>query len=111
MRQKIYNLSGHPEQEALQGYAFDAPEGVWRGRLDHHAWGKSANLLCYFTDVDSGNRYRLSVFSRGGYKPYGEGPAFDEEETGSIYEITTAMSRNGFPKFMSAVRLDEVQAA
>lgn len=105
MRQRIHGTQDHPEKDRLKEYSSDVPEGIWTGRLDYHSWGKSTNLFCYFTDTDSSERYRLSVFSRGGYKPYGDGPAFDEEEIGGVFEVTTALSKNGLPKFMSAVKI------
>ena len=105
MRQKIYCVKDHPEFESLKEYASEVAEGTYQVRLDYHAWGKSTNLFCYFTDTDSGDRFRLSVFSRSSYKPYNDGPTFDEKEIGGLFEINTAISKNGLPKFMAARKL------
>lgn len=102
MRQEIKGLNNHDKPETLKEYVMDAPEGTWRGRLDELAWGKSQNLFCFFTDIESGKKYRLSTFNQKAYKPEKEGPAFDEVEKGATFEITTAKSKNGFPKFVAA---------
>lgn len=105
-RQEIKGIQGHPQQERFCEYVTGAPEGAWTGRLDYLAWGVSSNLFCYFTNEGTGHKYRLSVFHRQGYKPYQEGPAFDEEEPGGRFEIRTAPSRaSGLPKFLSARKL------
>ena len=105
MQQQIHGIQNHPDQNTLAAYSAEVPAGVWQGRLDYQAWGKSTNLFCYFTDTTSGERYRLSVFSRGSYKPYNGGPAFDQEEIGGVFEVTTALSKNGLAKFMAAEKV------
>ena len=86
----------------LTEYKYDAPEGEWIGRLDTRAWGKSLNLLLYFTDINTGEKYRLSVFSRNSYKPYNSELSFRKEPLGKSYKINTSKSRNGLPKFLMA---------
>jgi hypothetical protein len=49
-------------------YELDCPEGGWTGRLDLKAWGKSKNLILYFSDVATGRKYWFSVFHPNGYK-------------------------------------------
>jgi hypothetical protein len=49
-------------------YELDCPEGTWRARLDHKAWGKSQNLILYVTNQETGVKYWLSVFARNGYR-------------------------------------------
>ncbi len=66
MRQRIHGVQDHPEYETLKTYDGDVAEGLYRVRLDYHAWGKSTNLFCYFTDLTTDSRFRLSVFHRGG---------------------------------------------
>ena len=96
----------HPQAEALRDYSMDVPPERWVGRLDHVAWGKAHNLLCHFTEEATGQKYRLSTFWNSGYKPYRDGPAFNEEPLGGRYEIRTSRSKNGMAKFDSARRLD-----
>lgn len=100
-RQKIgaYDPGRHAQ------YAPVAPEGLWIGRLDDLAWGKSSNLFCFFTDEATGQKHRLSVFHRQDYRPYQTGPEFDKEERGRRFEIRTDPGREGLPKFFSARRL------
>ena len=105
MRQDIKGFGNHPDLFQLRDYAMEAPEGKWTGRLDYQAWGKSLNLFCYFTEVASGKKIRLSVFHEKQYHPAQEGPAFDEEPVGGTFEITTEKSKKGLPKFVAARKL------
>lgn len=106
MRQRIHGVKDHPEETSLKEYSPDVPEGTYTVQLDYHAWGKSTNLFCYFTDTGTGAKYRLSVFSRSNYQPYNGDIAFDQEEVGGVFEITTALSKNGLPKFLSAQKVN-----
>lgn len=106
MRDQIYGLPDHPSEE-LGAYRTDAPEGVWTGRLDDRAWGKSANLFCYFTAIDTGERYRLSVFFDKEYRPASGGPAIDQALPGQVFRITTGLSRNGLSRFLLAQPVGE----
>ena len=38
-------------------YEYGCSDGILRGRLDQRTWGKSANLIMYFSDIDSGKKY------------------------------------------------------
>ena len=105
MRQDIQGLKNHGDFLKLREYVMDAQEGAWTGRLDYHAWGDAQNLFCYFTDTGSGQKYRLSVFNRNKYAPRKEGPPFDQEPVGGVFEITTEKSKNGLPTFMTARKL------
>lgn len=105
MRDPIYGLINHPS-EKLGTYRTDAPDGEWTGRLDERAWGKSANLFCYFTDTVSGNGYRLSVFFDKHYCPYNGGPAMDREPLGRTFKITTRQGKNGLSRFVTAEPVD-----
>jgi hypothetical protein len=98
----ISGFRAHPDRDQFRDYVIEAPAGPWIGRLDYVAWGKSHNLLCYFTDVAGGGRYRLSTFWNRQFRPHGDGPAFDQAEIGTRYEITTELSKTGLPKFATA---------
>lgn len=102
MRQDI---KSYAPSDRLKEYVMDAPEGTWIGRLDEHAWGQSQNLFLFFTDAESGQKRRLSVFSNSQYQPSKGGPAFDQEPVGGLYEIQTGKSKSGFPTFLTATRL------
>ncbi|GEM_PF-1984435 len=105
-RQKIQGIQSHDQQKILSEYQSDAPMGTWQGRLDFHAWGKSTNLFCYFTDIASGDKFRLSVFSRSNYAPYNGDVFFDQEPTGGIFELETSMTKNGNIKLTYAKKID-----
>lgn len=102
MRQDI---KSYVPSDALKEYVMEAPEGKWIGRLDGHAWGQSQNLFLFFTDVEAGKKYRLSVFANKQYQPSKAGPSFDEEPLGGLYDIQTGKSKSGFPTLLSAQRL------
>ena len=102
----ISGFKAHPDREQFQNYLFEVPPGTWTGRLDYVAWGKSHNLLCYFTDAASGAKWRLSTFWNRQFRPHGDGPEFDKEPLGSRYEITVEASKTGMPKFVTALRLE-----
>ncbi len=111
LQAKISGLHDHPDYELLKTYNSEPPAERWLARLDTRAWGNSRNLLCYFTDVATGDRHRLSVWSNNNYRPYQDGPAFDEQRPGTLFWITTAFSRTGNPKFLSASVASEGDAA
>lgn len=91
----------------MPDYGNNPPTGTWTGRLDYHAWGLSKNLFCFFTDEATGQKHRLSVYNRQSYRPYNDGPAFDEEPIGGRFEITTGRSKkSGGPTFLKARKLD-----
>jgi len=101
MRDKIYGLLDHPSDQ-LGAYGTNAPDGVWTGRLDDRAWGRSANLFCFFTDTGSGERFRLSVFFDKQYRPAQGGPAMDQQALGSVFKVTTRQGKSGLSRFMTA---------
>lgn len=89
-------------------YRFDCPDGTWRAQLDDKAFGKKAgNLKLYFTDLETGERYLLSTFWNQSYRPREEGPDFHREASkGDCFELTTAHTRTGTPKFLTAARIN-----
>lgn len=105
MTNRIYGLRDHPSNQ-LSTYRADAPSGVWTGRLDDRAWGKSANLFCYFTDIVSADSYRLSVFFDKEYRPANGGPAMDQEPLGRVFRITTRQGKKGFSRLVTAEPVD-----
>ncbi|WP_285139549.1 hypothetical protein [Sphingomonas zeae] len=107
MREPIYGLPDHPSNQ-LGAYRTDAPDGQWTGRLDDRAWGKSANLFCYFTDIVSAEGYRLSVFFDKEYRPADGGPAMDLEPLGRMFRITTRQGKKGLSRFLIAEPVDPV---
>jgi hypothetical protein len=91
-------------------YAFDAPEGAWTARLDYLRWGKSANnvpnLVCYFTDIETGKQYLFSAFKSDGYGPLDRSLCFRHENLGTLYRLTTSKNSRGKPVWHTAQRLE-----
>jgi hypothetical protein len=93
-------------------WVFDCPEGTWTARLDQMAWGKSQNLILYFTDEATSERYWFSVFHRNGYKPRDNGHDFKRDaQPGDLFELTTKKTKGGNPDLKSARKLSPVPEA
>lgn len=105
MQQDIRGFNEHPNSDILLEYDIDPPSGTWVGRLDDYAWGTSSNLLCFFTHMVSGKKYRLSVYDQDGYSPLEMGPAFDEQPLGGIFQITVRKGQGRPPSFSAAKKL------
>ena len=89
-------------------YEFDCPEGTWTAVLEQKAWGKSANLILCFADTASRRKYRLSVFSRNGYRPRDDSHDFrNDAEPGEKFELSTKKTKNGNPDLKSARKITE----
>jgi hypothetical protein len=87
-------------------YAVDCPAATWRGRLDFRVWGKSTNLFLYFTDLDTEQKWRLSVWQRDLYRPRKDGPDFNKDVAeGDAFEIVTSHGKTGSPYLVSATPL------
>ncbi len=84
-------------------YTFGCPEGTWLGRLDKRGWGKSANLILYFTHVETGDKYWFSLYFNTDYKPRGGGPNFKTEvQEGDTVLLTTKLTASGKPNLVEA---------
>jgi hypothetical protein len=94
----------------LADYAWqDVPIGAWRARLDFKAWGKGSglSLICCFTALDSGAKYRLTAYPGAPkdrrYAPRDRGIDFSEPGIeGRVYDVGIAVSRNGTPAWHTA---------
>ena len=53
----------------------------------------------------TGDKYRLSVFSRQNYQPFQGNVSFREEALGGEYRIETQPSGQGLPKFLKADKI------
>jgi len=89
--------------EDSRDYAFGCPEGTWHARLDGRRWGKSANLMLYFTDTSTNEKYWFSVFSHAGYKARQGGPSFKTDvQEGDVLVLTTRQTAGGGPYLVAA---------
>lgn len=94
--------------ENWSDYTFGCPEGKWSARLDNKAWGKgkAQNLILYFSEIGTDQKFWFSVFWNKNYgADDGGGPNFKTEvEPGAVLELTTAKSaRTGNPQLKTAV--------
>jgi hypothetical protein len=98
----------HKDIANWNDYAFDCPDGAWTAKLEQKAWGKSSNLLLCFADTATGKQYRLSVFSRNGYKPRDHSHDFcNDAEPGELFELTTTKTKTGNPDLKSARKITD----
>jgi hypothetical protein len=89
--------------ENASDYTFGCPDGEWTATLDHKAWGKTRNLILYFTEQETGAKYWLSVFHNDRYKAHDGSLDFkDEAEPGEVFILTTRRSKTGNPVLQSA---------
>jgi len=88
------------------------PEGSWIGRLDFKVWGQAANLVCYFTEISTGRKFRLSAFrpkTRTGsrYAPRDGAIDFSAEGIdGQAYRLQTGLNPKGNPAWFSAEQIE-----
>lgn len=88
-------------------YAFGCPEGKWTARLDNTSWGrgKVGNLILYFSEIGTDNKYWFSVFWGNGYCADDEGLSFPDVEPGTALELTTAKTKTGKPRLLAAAKV------
>jgi hypothetical protein len=80
---------------------------IYECTLDFLEWGKSANLFCFFTNIETQKKYRLSVWFNNGYKPRKGNVSFKDAELGKIYRIEIKDGENGkLPTFVDAELLN-----
>lgn len=84
-------------------YSADCPVGTWKARLDGKAWGRQAkfrsarNLNLYFTEIESGSKYVISIYWARyyGYSPVKGGVDFKVGEPGECFELWTGKTNHG----------------
>lgn len=95
----IFGWTAHPDFEALKAaHADDPPIGLTAAVLIDRAWGKSPNLLLYFSTVEATEpvrRFTLSVWWNDGYHPKQHGPSFRMAATGATYMLAIRTTKNG----------------
>lgn len=97
------------ESGLLSESDFTPPMGQWTGKLLGKCWGQSVILICFFEDVTSGNKYKLSAFRNDGehYCPRDNLIDFSEPEIeGQEYFIETGLSSTGKPAWLAASLID-----
>lgn len=84
----------------MDDYSANAPLGEWAAILDTKAWGKSECLHCFFTEIGTGKKYRLTAFrpdnAVNAYRPKDKGIDFSEKNIdGRKYRLVTGMNTQG----------------
>lgn len=95
-----------------QSYAWtDIPEGTWAARLDFKVWSNktaAGHLVCYFTALADGRRYRLSAFrskqpSDRRYTPKDGGVDFSRSGLdGQTFQVTVGRTTKGSATWLAA---------
>lgn len=90
----------------LGDYSQNLPEGIWHGRLDFKKWGQCC-LLCYFTDLQDGRKYRIAAFRNQDqiYSPRGGLIDFSYVDAGGIFQLETGRNSRGRPVWRSAAEV------
>lgn len=87
-------------------YKFDLPNGSWNAKLIAKSWGKSSNLICYFEETITLDKYKISAFKNrtvGGYRPNdGEIDFGVAGIEGNVYKLVTGKNKKGNPFWLSA---------
>ena len=105
-------------------YDAAAPVGEVTARLDFRMWGKSINLRCFFTNLESGEKFSLPAFrshrgehhytlrdsgkERSAYTPEDGSIDFTHGEyDGKLFRLTTRQGMRGGVLWASAEILSE----
>jgi hypothetical protein len=81
--------------------------GTYKCQLDFTVWGKSGNLFCFFTNIETGEMYRLSVWFNQNYKPRKGEVSFKDANPETLYIIEIKAGKKGrLPTFVSAKLID-----
>jgi hypothetical protein len=93
----------------LTEYAYMPPIGQWEGKLIAKCWGNGMNIICFFEDVSTGEKYQLSAWrhQENVYRPKDDGIDFSQTGMeGQIFLIETKVSSKGKPVWLSAIQVD-----
>ena len=84
------------------------PQGCWRGRLDRRLLRRDKNLFLYFTDLDTGRRWRLAAWVRSGYRPTNGGiNLLTDVAEGDHLQLKSVRATNGSPYLVDATKIEE----
>jgi hypothetical protein len=90
--------------------ATEVPMGNYEAKLDFKMWAvRPLTLHCYFTQIDTGKRFQLSVYRRNSDEIYGlpDGDIdFKTAPTDFVYLIGIGCNEKGSVVFESAKILD-----
>lgn len=91
-------------------YQVELPEGEWEGRLLAKSQGRSNNIICFFEDINTGSRYRISAFKSkrdDSYSAKDYAVNFAENNIeGNVYLLKTGKNSVGNPAWLSARLID-----
>ena len=103
------DIPSYKDIYAFSEYSFECPVGVWKARLDAKAWGKQRNILLFFSEMETGKKYCLSVFLPRLYRALDNGLNFRSADAlpGDVFELETGKTKTGRTKFISAKKLED----
>ena len=88
------------------GYVPFCPHGHWRGRLDRKLIRRDHNLFLYFTDLDTGRRWRLCAWARSQYRPTnGHLNLMTDVTEGDELQLVSIRTHNGSPYLIEAQKI------
>lgn len=97
------------EKSPADDYVPFCPHGHWRGRLDRKLLRRDGNLFLYFTDLDTGRRWRLSAWARTQYRPTkGELNLRTDVAEGDVLQLVSIRAHNGSPYLIEATKIEKV---
>jgi hypothetical protein len=86
----------------------DLPIGRRRVNLEDSAWHKNQHaVVCFFRDLDSGRRYRITVWDRTSAKYTPEGLDFSVLHPGAFLTVEIQQTQNGTFRIVSASQLKD----
>ncbi len=96
-----------------ESYTRDIPIGVHNLKLMFKTWGKKNSLNCFFKDINTNKKYRITVFSSYKipyqYKARDNNIDFSESgNLGNIYQITTKNNPKGYSIMISVNLLNTI---
>lgn len=86
-------------------YIKDIPLGEYEAILDFKIWAKKAvGISCYFTRVDTGQKFQLTVFRRQDNRQYTlQEVDFRSSPIGVTYKLSVAINSKNNIKLSSAI--------
>lgn len=94
----------------LAEFDYMPPMGSWTGKLIAKCWGDVKSIICFFEDVTTGKKCRLSAWrhEENIYRPKDNGIDFSQKGMeGKVFLIETKLSSKGKPVWLSASLIDE----
>lgn len=94
-----------------ESYSRTVPAGKHTVKLIFKTWGKKCSLNCFFKDMETEQKYRITVFTspKNPYRYKAKDNLIDFSESDNlenIYQIEVKHSSRGYPIMLSAIFLN-----